>query len=86
MTYSLIAHAPYEAWMMSINGSLGRLEIEADHSGKIIYVLPKARGGHGRSGVRLEGESHEHIDGRYHADKSIQLAERSQLLNFFPKS
>jgi predicted dehydrogenase len=33
MTYSLVAHSPYEAWRMSINGSAGRLEIGEDHSG-----------------------------------------------------
>jgi predicted dehydrogenase len=33
MTYSLIAHAPYEAWAMKINGSAGRLEVGTDHSG-----------------------------------------------------
>lgn len=33
MTYSLIAHSPYEAWRMSINGTAGRLEVANDHSG-----------------------------------------------------
>jgi predicted dehydrogenase len=33
MSYSLIAHSPYEAWRMSINGTEGRLEIGEDHSG-----------------------------------------------------
>lgn len=33
MTYSLIAHSPYEAWKMSINGTGGRLEIGEAHSG-----------------------------------------------------
>ena len=33
LSYSLIAHAPYEGWKMSINGTGGRLEAEEYHSG-----------------------------------------------------
>lgn len=33
LSYSLIAHAPYEGWRMSINGTGGRLEAEEYHSG-----------------------------------------------------
>lgn len=33
MNYSLIAHAPYEGWRMSINGAKGRLEAGEFHSG-----------------------------------------------------
>ncbi len=36
LTYSLIAHAPYEGWKMSINGSGGRLEMEEYHSGNRV--------------------------------------------------
>lgn len=36
LTYSLIAHAPYEGWRMSINGSGGRLEVEEYHSGNRV--------------------------------------------------
>lgn len=33
MTYSLIAHAPYEGYRVSINGTKGRLEAEEIHTG-----------------------------------------------------
>ena len=33
MTYSLIAHSPYEGWRMAINGTNGRLEAEIFESG-----------------------------------------------------
>jgi len=36
LSYSLIAHAPYEGWRMSINGTGGRLEVEEYHSGNRV--------------------------------------------------
>ncbi len=36
LSYSLIAHAPYEGWKMSINGTGGRLETEEYHSGNRV--------------------------------------------------
>jgi predicted dehydrogenase len=33
LTYSLIAHCPYEGWRMSINGTCGRIEADEFHSG-----------------------------------------------------
>ena len=36
LSYSLIAHAPYEGWKMSINGTGGRLEAEEYHSGNRV--------------------------------------------------
>jgi predicted dehydrogenase len=33
LSYSLVAHAPYEGWRMAINGAAGRLEAEELHSG-----------------------------------------------------
>jgi predicted dehydrogenase len=36
LSYSLIAHAPYEGWRMSINGTAGRLEVEEYHSGNRV--------------------------------------------------
>ncbi|MEM3694133.1 MAG: Gfo/Idh/MocA family oxidoreductase [Candidatus Bathyarchaeia archaeon] len=36
LTYSLIAHSPYEGWRASINGTKGRLEAEEFHSGQRV--------------------------------------------------
>jgi len=33
LTYSLIAHSPYEGWRVAINGANGRIEAEEFHSG-----------------------------------------------------
>ena len=33
MSYSLIAHSPYEGWRVALNGSHGRIEAEEFHSG-----------------------------------------------------
>jgi predicted dehydrogenase len=33
LSYSLIAHSPYEAWRAAVNGTEGRLELEEYHSG-----------------------------------------------------
>ncbi|MFO7635859.1 MAG: Gfo/Idh/MocA family oxidoreductase, partial [Clostridia bacterium] len=33
LSYSLVAHSPYEGWKAAINGSGGRLEVEEFHSG-----------------------------------------------------
>jgi len=33
LSYSLIAHSPYEGWRAAINGTDGRLELEEFHSG-----------------------------------------------------
>ena len=37
LSYSLIAHAPYEGWRMSINGTAGRIEAEEYHSGNRVH-------------------------------------------------
>jgi predicted dehydrogenase len=34
LTYSLIAHSPYEGWRAALNGGEGRLELEEFHSGR----------------------------------------------------
>ena len=34
LTYSLIAHCPYEGWRASINGVDGRMEVQEFHSGQ----------------------------------------------------
>ncbi|MCK4325259.1 Gfo/Idh/MocA family oxidoreductase [bacterium] len=36
LSYSLVAHAPYEGWRMSINGTGGRIEAEEYHSGNRV--------------------------------------------------
>ncbi len=37
VSYSLIAHAPYEGWRTSINGERGRIEAEEFHSGPFAH-------------------------------------------------
>lgn len=34
LTYSLIAHSPYEGWRAALNGTEGRLELQEYHSGR----------------------------------------------------
>ncbi len=36
LSYSLVAHSPYEGWNMSINGTRGRLELQEHHSGERV--------------------------------------------------
>ncbi len=33
LSYSLVAHSPYEGWRASLNGSAGRMEVQEFHSG-----------------------------------------------------
>ncbi len=52
MDYSLIAHAPYEGWRMSINGARGRLEAEEFHSGsRIVEPVQKMLFHNRRGGI-----------------------------------
>ncbi len=34
MSYSLVAHSPYEGWRMALNGTGGRMEVQEFHSGR----------------------------------------------------
>lgn len=34
LSYSLVAHSPYEGWRAAINGTEGRIELEEIHSGR----------------------------------------------------
>ena len=43
MSYSLVAHAPYEGWHIALNGTEGRLEAEEYHSGHHVDDTPIIR-------------------------------------------
>ncbi len=52
LSYSLIAHAPYEGWRMSLNGERGRIEAEEFHSGpKVIEPIQKILFHNRRGGI-----------------------------------
>lgn len=66
LSYSLVAHSPYEGWKMTINGTGGRLEAEEyyrdpfdiirswDRKGNwLTYEIARATGGHGGGDARL---------------------------------
>lgn len=64
LSYSLNAHAPWEGYLVQINGTLGRAELTcversavlADENGKIAIVDPSFSGSEGLDPVRPTGE------------------------------
>jgi predicted dehydrogenase len=74
LSYSLVAHSPYEGWRIALNGSDGRLEAEEYHSGH------KAAGGsqavqiYNRRGERVTYETARVRGG--HSGADVRLLER----------